>query len=104
MKDGAGRTVGHEVTFFAAEEATWRVAIHLMTGRAIKGWLFTVILVDVTGRCGWRWLSGCSGCCWWGGNSGHGCYRWGRGTVSSNLLVGLIEILFQEPDLLLHGV
>ena len=38
-------------------------------GRAIEGWLFTVILVDVAGGCGRRRLSGCSGCCWWGGNS-----------------------------------
>ena len=60
LQDGAGRTVGHEVPFFAAEEATWRAAIHLTTGRAIKGWLFTVILVDVAGGCGRRRLSG-----WW---------------------------------------
>ena len=40
----------------------------------------------------------------WGRNSGHGGYRWGRGPVSSDLLVGLFEILFQESDLLLHGV
>ena len=98
LKDWAGRTVGHEVAFFAAEEATWRAAIHLTTGR-----LFTVILVDVAGGRGRRRLSGCSGCCGWGGNSGHGSHRWGRGPVNSDLLVGLLEILLQELDLLLHG-
>ena len=46
-KDWAGRTVEHEVAFFATEEATWRVAIHLTTGRAIEARFFTVILVDV---------------------------------------------------------
>ena len=104
MQDGAGRTVGHEVLFFAAEEATWRAAIHLTTGRAIKVWLFIVILVDVAGGYGRRWLSGYSGCCGRGGNSGHGGYKWGCSPVSSDLLVGLFEILFQESDLLLHGV
>ena len=74
------------------------------TGRAIKGWLFTVILVDVAGGCGRRRLSGCSSCCRCSGNSGHGGYRWGHGPVSSDLLIGLFEILFQESDLLLHGV
>ena len=49
LQDGAGRTVGHKVPFFAAEETTWRAAIHLTTGRAIKGWLCIVILVDVVG-------------------------------------------------------
>ena len=93
MKDWAGRTVGHEVAFFAAEEATWRAAIHLTTGRAIEGRLFTVILVDVAGGCVRRRLSGCSGCCGWGGNSGHGSHRWGRGPVSNDLLVGFLEII-----------
>ena len=64
LQDGAGRLFGHEVPFFAAEEAAWRAAIHLTMGRAIKGWLFTVILVDVAGGCCRRRLSGCSGCCW----------------------------------------
>ena len=35
---------------------------------------------------------------------GHGGYRWGHGPVSSDLLVDLLEILFQELHLLLHGV
>ena len=47
LKDWAGRTVGHEVAFFALEEATWRAAIHLTTGRGIEGRFFTVILIDV---------------------------------------------------------
>ena len=47
LKDCAGRTVGHEVAFFAAMEATWRAATHLTTGRAIEGRFFAVILVDV---------------------------------------------------------
>ena len=104
LQDGAGRTVGHEVPFFAAEEATWRAAIHLTPGRAIKGWLFIVILVDVAGGYGRRRLSCCSDCCGWVGISGHGGYRCGRGPVSSDLFVGLFEILFQESDLLFYGV
>ena len=47
LQDWAGRTVGHKVAFFAPEEATWRAAIHLTTGRAIEARFFTVILVDV---------------------------------------------------------
>ena len=49
LKDWAGRTVGHEVAFFAAEEATWRAVIHLTMGRAIEGRFFAVIMVDVAG-------------------------------------------------------
>ena len=97
------RTVGHKVPFFAAEEATWRAAIHLTAGRSIEGRLFIVILVDMASGCSRRGLSGCSGCCGWGGNSGHGGHRWGRSPMSSDLLVGFLEILLQEPDLLLHG-
>ena len=88
LKDWAGRTVGHEVAFFAAEEATWRAAIHLTTGRAIEGRFLAVILVDVASGGGRKRLSGCSGCCGWGGNSGYGGHRRGRGPVSSDLLVG----------------
>ena len=104
MKDWAGRTVGHEVAFFAAEEATWLAAIHLTMGRVIEGRLFTVILVDVAGGFRRSRLSGCRGCCGWDGNSGYGGNRWGHGPVSSDLLVGLLEILLQEPDLILHGI
>ena len=88
LKDWAGRTVGYEVAFFAAEEATWRAAIHLTTWRVIEGRVFAVILVDVATGGGRRRLNGCSGCCGWGGNSSHGGHRWGRGPVSSDLLVG----------------
>ena len=90
LNDWVGRTVGHEVAFFATEEVTWRAAIHLTTGRTIEGRFFAVILVDVAGGGGRRPLSGCSGCCDWGGNSGHGGHRWGRGPVSSDLLVGFL--------------
>ena len=97
LKDWADRTVGHEVAFFTAEEPMWRAAIHLTMGRVIEGRLFTVILVDVAGGRGRRRLSGCSGCCGWDRNSDHGDHRWVRGPVRSDLLVGFLEILLQEP-------
>ena len=47
LKDWAYRTVGHEVAFFAAKEAAWRVTIHLTAGKAVEVWFLAVILVDV---------------------------------------------------------
>ena len=99
----SGRTVGHEVAFFSAEEAAQRSTIHLTAGRAVEWSLFAVILIDVASG-GNRWqLSGCSGCCGWSGDSGHGGHRWGRGFVGSELLIGFFQILFEKPDLILHG-
>ena len=63
LKDWAGRTVGHEVAFFAAEEATWGATIHLTAGRVVEIWFLAIILVDVASGSGRRRLSGCSGCC-----------------------------------------
>ena len=38
------------------------------------------------------------------GNSGHGRSGWSGGFMGSDLLVPLLQILFQDPDLVLHGV
>ena len=97
LKDWAGRTVGHEVAFFAAEEATWRATIHLTTSRAAEIGFLAVILVDVVRRSG----GGCCGRC---GNSGHGSRSWGIGFVSSNLFIGFPEVLLLELYLVLHCV
>ena len=103
LEDRLGRTIGHEVAFFSAEEVAWRSTIHLTAGRVVEWRLFAVILVDVAGRSG-RWqLSGCSGCCGWRRDSGHGGHRRGRGFVGSDLLVGFFQVLLEEPDLTLHG-
>ena len=92
------------MAFFPAEEAARGSTIHLMAGRAIEWRLLAVILVDVASGGGRRRLSGCSGCCGWSGNSGHGGHRRGHGSVSSDLLVvGFLQILFEKPDLTLHG-
>ena len=66
--------------------------------------LFSIIVVDVACRSG-RWgFSGSSGCRSRCGDSGHGRSSWGSGFVGGNLLVRLLYILFQDPDLILHGV
>ena len=103
LEDRSGRTVRHEVAFFPAEEAAWGSTIHLTAGRAIEWRLLTVILVDVASGGGRRRLSGCSDCCSWSRNSGHGGHRRSRGSVSSDLLVGFLQILFEKLDLILHG-
>ena len=102
LEDRSGRTVRHEVAFFPAEEAARGSMIHLTAGRAIEWRLLAVILVDVASGSGRRRLSGCSGCCSWSRNSGHGSHRRGHGSVSSYLLVGFLQILFEMPDLILH--
>ena len=50
------------------------------------------------GRCGEL----LSGCCGWSGSSGHGGHRRGRGFVGGDLLVGFLQILLEDPDLILH--
>ena len=99
LKDWAGRTVGHEVAFFAAEEATWKATIHLTAGRAVEIGFLAVILVDVASGSGRRCLSSSGGlsgggsCCGRCRNSGHGGRGWGIGFVSSDLFVGFPEVL-----------
>ena len=61
LKDWAGRTVGHKVAFFAAEEATWRATIHLTAGRAVEVRFLVVILVDVASGSSRRCMSGGGG-------------------------------------------
>ena len=62
--------------------------------------LLSVIVVDVAGRRG-RWgLGGSSSCCGRCGDSGHGHSRWS----GDDLLVHLLQVLFQDPDLVLHGI
>ena len=104
MKDWACRTVEHEVAFFTAEEAAWRATIQLTAGRAIEVGFLAVILVDVVSGSGRRCLGGGGGCCGRCGDSGHGDRGWGSGFVGGDLLVRLLEVLFQDPDLVLHGV
>ena len=99
-----GQTVGHKVAFFPTEEAARWSSIHLTEGRAVERRLPTVILVDVASGGSRRRLSGFSSCCSWSGNNGHGGQRRGRGFVSSDLLVGFLQILFEEPDLILYRV
>ena len=104
LKDWACRTVGHEVAFFTAEEAEWGATIQLMAGRAVEVWFLALILVDVASRSGRRCLGGGGGCCGRCGDSGHCCRSWGSSFVGGILLVRLLEVLFQDPDLVLHGV
>ena len=104
LKDWAGRTVGHEVAFFAAEEATWRAMIHLTAERAVEVGLLAVILVDVASESSRRCLSGGGCCCGRCGNSDHGGRCWSIGFVSGNLFIGFPKILLQDPYLVLHRV
>ena len=98
-----GRAVEDEVSFLSAEEAAWRSSNHLSAGRAIERRIFTVFLVEVaSGRgSGRRRLRGCDG------RSGNSCQGVGRGCcgfMGSDLFVGLLENLFEDPDLVLHCV
>ena len=104
MKDWAGRTDGHEVAFFAAEEAAWRATIHLTAERAVEVGLLVVILIDVASGSGRRCLSGGGGCCGRCGNGGHGGRSWSIGFVSGDLFVGFPEVLLQDPYLVLRRV
>ena len=104
LKDWACRTVGHEVAFFAAEEAAWKAMIHLRAGRAVEVWFLAVILVDVASGSGRQCLGGGGGRCCRCGDSGHGGRGWGSGFVGGDMLVHLLEVLLQDPDLVLHGV
>ena len=104
LKDGACRTVGHKVAFFIAEEAAWWATIWLTAGRKGIIHLVAVIVVDVACGSGRQWLGGSNGWRGRGGESGHVCCGWGSGFVGSDLLICLPQILFQDPDLVLHGV
>ena len=101
LKDRACRAVGHKVAFFTAEEAAWWATIWLMEGRTGIIHLFAVIVIDVACGSGRRWLGGSGGR---GGQSGDGRCGWGSGFVGSDLLICLLQILFQDLDLVLHGV
>ena len=103
LKDWAGRTVGHEVAFFTAEETAWGATIHLTARRAVERRFLAVILVNVASGSGRQWLSGCSSCCGRSGDSSHSGRRWGRGFLGGDLLICFFEVLFQDPDLVLHG-
>ena len=104
LKDGACRAVGHKVAFFNAEEAAWWATIWLTVGRTGIIHLVAVIVVDVACGSGRRRLCGSSGRHSMGWKSGHGRCGWGSGFVGSDLLICLPQILFQDPDLVLHGV
>ena len=104
LKDWACRTVGHEVAFFTAEEAACRATIHLTAGRAVEVWFLAVIPVDVASGSGRRCLGGGGGSRCRCGDSGHRGCGWGSGFVDGDLLVRLLDVLFQDPDLVLHGV
>ena len=99
LEGGACRTIGRYLSLFITEEAAWWAATYSAARKTGKVHSIPIVMVDVACRSG-RWglggrrrLSGCSGCCGWGGNSGHGSHRRGRGSVSSNLLVGFFQIL-----------
>ena len=103
LKNWTGRVVGDEVSFLSAEEAAWRSSIHLSAGRAVEQRIFIVLLVEVASgrRSGRRRLSGCNG------RSGNSCQGIGRGCcgfMGGDLFVGLLEILFEDLDLVLHCV
>ena len=80
------------MSFLSAEEAAWWSSIHLSAGRA-------VLLVEVANRSRMRQLSGCEGR---SGNRGQGVGRSCCGLMDSELLIGLLEILFKDPDLFLY--
>ena len=103
LENWTGRAVGDEVSFLSAEEAAWWSSIHLSAGRAVERRIFIVLLVEVASgrRSGRRRLSGCDG------RSGNSCQGVGRGCcgfMGGDLFVGLFEILFEDPDLVLHCV
>ena len=85
LENWKGWAVGDEVSFQHS------------AGTAVEWRIFTVLLVEVAS--GRRRLSGCDSR---SGNSGQGVGRGCCGLMGSDLFVGPLEILFKDPDLVLH--
>ena len=85
---------------FPTEEAAGRSSVRLSAWRLIVGSFFRISLVEVASGSGRRQLSGRDGGGWDGRQSG----GWGGlGCVSGNLIMGILKVLFKEPDLVLHS-
>ena len=102
LEDGACRAIGRKMSFFTAEEAAWWAAIYLPAGKAGKVYFIPIVMVEVTHRCGrWGlgWGSSRSSRCTGGSNSRSG---WRDGFMGSDLFMYVFQILFHDPNLLLH--